>query len=800
MVSPSSVFLFLSLRRTSQLGLLLMGTLFAGGVFGDQSLPNNPITDTPNEQEAFPLYLEVILNQTSQPKLLPIIQRGQELFAQAADLRQLGFILDAAVTDVDSIALSSLPGLEVEYLINTQQLQLNAPLTLLSLPTIKLLAGASQTSPDATSSPGALVNYDLFLNQTGDSRQASAATELRVFGFGNGVFSNTSVTRAQRTKNTDWTSETVALDTFVEWSFPDNATRLIVGDSVSGGLDWTRSLRLGGVQFGRNFRLQPYRTTSPLASFVGKATLPSSVELYIDGMRRYQSEVPVGPFELNTMPGINGVGQAQVVTTDILGRTTTIDIPFYSTQQLLTEGLSDWSISLGAVHEDFGIRSFSYGDELVATGSVRYGVSNQLTMEGHAETAGNLLNGGIGAVWQPKLAGVISLAHTRSNENGVVGHQTAWRYNWSNSFFNFSTASQRTFGDYRDVATHYGTLPATISEQILAGVHAPSFGNFGASATRFDYTDDDERPSRYAGLYWSNSISNGAFLNLSYNQNLDDTEDRNLQFGINISFDNNYQSSSSVQRNADKNSYQTSLQRALPSDGGYGWRLQGGHNDESTNTSAEGSWQGDHGRIDVGVARSREQNTSYAEASGGLVLMNNQSFASRRIDDSFAVVSTNGISDVPVKLENRVIGHTNDRGNLLVTRLNAWQRNKLSIDPLDLPADNKVTVIDQIATPSNRAGTLVQFSIEKIRAAIVLLVDKDGQPLPVASQVRQQVPSDNPAFVGFDGQTYIENLQDQNRLQVNTPNGTCYAEFDYVVDENSSNYIGPIKCLENTSL
>ncbi len=795
----SSVFLSRLLRRTRRLATLLMGALLTGEVSGERYLSANAIIDHVNQQQAITLYLEVILNQTRQPTLLAITQQGNELFAQVSDLRQLGFTLQNYDSE-DSVALSALPGLEVAYRVNTQQLQLTAPLSLLSLPTTTLWAGMPQTAPTAMASPGALVNYDIYLNQDGDHRLASAATEFRLFGFGSGVFSHSAITRAQRTANNDWHNETVALDTFGEWSFPEHATRVILGDAISGGLSWTRPLRFGGIQFSRNFRLQPYRTTSPLASFVGKATVPSSVELYIDGMRRYQSEVPVGPFELTTVPGITGTGLAQVVTTDILGRTTTIDIPFYSTQQLLAEGLSDWSLNLGKVHEDYGIRSFAYANELVATGSIRYGVTNQLTMESHAETGGDLLNGGIGVVWQPQLAGVISLAHSRSHEGNAQGHQTAWRYSWSNSHFNFSAASQRSFGSYRDVATRYGSAPPKISEQILAGVHAVGFGNVGINATRFDYADSDERPSRYAGVYWSNSISRGIFLNLSYNQNLNDSADRNLQFGINLSFDRHYQFSSNVQRNANRNRYQASLQRALPSDGGYGWRLQNGHNGNMSNTSAEGSWQGNYGRVAAGIARSGDQHASYAQASGGLVWMNRQGFASRRINDSFAVVSTNGIPNVPVKLENRNIGYTNDKGNLLVTRLNAWQHNRLSIDPMDLPIDNKVTIVDQVTTPSDRAGTLVQFSVKKVRAAIVLLTDARGQPLPVASRVHQESRPDSLVFVGFDGETYLENLQDKNRIRVDLPNSTCYAEFDYPTLKDPISYIGPVPCLKETSL
>lgn len=59
---------------------------------------------------------------------------------------------------------------------------------------------------------------------------------------------------------------------------------------------------LGGLQIGSNFDLQPYMTTTPLPAFFGSATLPSAVELYVNGLKQYSGEVPAGPFELNTAP------------------------------------------------------------------------------------------------------------------------------------------------------------------------------------------------------------------------------------------------------------------------------------------------------------------------------------------------------------------------------------------------------------------------------------------------------------------------------------------------------------------
>src|SRR5699024_10169644 len=107
------------------------------------------------------------------------------------------------------------------------------------------------------------------------------------------------------------------------------------GDILTGSLSWSRSTRLGGLQFGSNFDLQPYMTTTPLPSFFGSATLPSEVELYINGLKQYSGDVPAGPFEINTAPSFSGVGNAQLVLKDALGQNTTLNFTLYDAQRLL---------------------------------------------------------------------------------------------------------------------------------------------------------------------------------------------------------------------------------------------------------------------------------------------------------------------------------------------------------------------------------------------------------------------------------------------------------------------------------
>lgn len=740
------------------------------------------------------LYLEVTLNQTRNRQLFRFVRRDERFFASMTTLLEIGFDVRGFADDGTRMhALDDFPGVVVRYDAGRQRIAIDAPLSQLSLSTT-LLNTPRDEAPHATdTSPGALLNYDLYASQQDGASNLTATAELRLFGIGNGVFSNTAVTRAYRDRSEDWRGETVRLDSSWQLSLPESAITVTVGDTYSGFLNWTRAVRLGGVQVGRNFALQPYRITAPLPSFLGEVAVPSAVDLYVNGIRQYSSEVPTGPFQLATVPGVTGAGNAQIVITDAFGRTRTLDFPFYATQQLLAKGLSDWSVTAGVVREDYGVRSFSYASDPVASGNLRYGISNTFTVEAHAEAGGGLANAGAGGLWLLGHAGVLSASYARSTLDDKSGFQTGLGYAWNNNRFNVSVDSQRTHSDYRDIASLYGSLPPRVSERALAGFTISSLGNLSLSYVRLSYPETGT--SRFAGAFWSRSFGRGWSANLSVNQNLDDDRDRSLSLGISVALDGGRQASTSLQRNGDRDNGIVDMSRPVPGDGGYGWRLQARDGDDGSGGLAEAGWINNVGRYGLGIASFDGDSYGYANASGGLVLMGGHAFASRNISDAFAVVSTDGIAGVPVRLENRLIGHTDADGMLLVAPLNAWERNKLSIDPMDLPANMRIADVDLLATPRDRAGARVRFAITPVRAAVVVMHDASGQPLPLGSRVQIDGAPGSEAMVGYDGETYLDALKPgKNLLRVETTAGTCYASFDYSSSEDAVPRIGPLTC------
>jgi outer membrane usher protein len=755
------------------------------GASGDALLPApTPLTATQT------LYLDVTLNRSPRG-LLPFSLDAGRLMAPASTLRQLGF----SVRGEAPLPLDALDGVVVRYDAALQTLALDAPLSQLTLPTT-LLERAAAPTPVASASPGALLNYDVYASHNQDAGNLALTTQWRVFGLGRGVLESTQLLRTyQEGRSGHWRGESVRLDSHWELDFPDSATTLTVGDFFSGFVDWSRPVRMGGVQIGRNYGLQPYRVLTPTPTFLGEAVVPSSVELYVDGLRQYNGEVPVGPFQLAAQPGISGAGNAQVVITDAYGRMQTVDFAFYGAQQLLAKGLTDWSLGVGRMRREYGVHSFAYDTPVLVSGTWRHGVSNRFTAEAHAEGGGGVANAGAGGWWLLGPGGVFNAAYAGSRVNGREGGQWALGYSWNNRRVNVNAATRRTHGDYRDLGALQEALPPDVTDQLTLGLTLGRAGAISASYLRLSYPDGDD--NRYASLFWNKTFSARWSAYLSFNQDLSDRDDRSVYLSVSASLGRNRQSSVSAQRNGDRRLYAVDVSQPVPGDGsqgGFGWRLQARDGDGGAGGLAELGWLNRVGRYALGASRQGDANFAYANAAGSLVWMGGHAFAAREVPDAFAVVSTDGIGGIPVRLENRLIGVTDANGLLLVTPLLSWQRNRLSIDTLDLPAEMRADRVDTWVTPRQNAGLGVAFGLRRTRQATVVLHDPLGLALPPGSRVH--LPDGRRTIVGYDGEAYLDDLPAQSRLRVETETGRCEVEVAVVgTADGTPLRIGPLRCL-----
>lgn len=750
------------------------------GVIAD----NTPLSGTE-------LYLDVTLNQNP-IGLARFSYDRDKLYASADSLRKIGLRIPADTPN--PVCLNDLPQLRVQYDVNQQTLALMAPLQQLDMG-ITQVNPEEVPNPEAATSRGLLMNYDLYASQ-GEKAQsnASAFTELRAFNT-LGVLSSTQISRyTGKSNNVSQNNGTVRLDTSWRTSFPRQAIALNVGDMLTSSVNWSRPTRIAGLQIGTDYSLQPYTQTTPLPSFFGSATLPSSVELYMNGVKYYNGEVPAGNFELNTLPNINGSGEAQVTMTDALGKTTVQSFSFYNDQSLLRQGLSEWSAEVGFVRNNYGYESFDYASTPAFSGTWRHGFSNSLTVGGHAEATESLINAGFSNDWIPgRNSGTISTALAASTDAGKNGFLYSVGYRWSNSRFNFSTTTIATARDYHDVATRYGGAPPSLNQSTVIGYNTESYGSF--SIGYLQYRSPGQPTQRYTNANWYQSVSNRVYLTAGLNQNVDHSRDRNLYLVLNVSFDNNINTSATVQRsNNDQMSYSLNASKTQPSEGGLGWNMVLNQQDAQQSGQGELGYLGRYCKVYGGYSNISGNQSGYAGADGALVLMGGGLFASQTINNGFAVVSTDGVPDVPVLLQNNPIGTSNDSGLLLVTPLNSYQKNEISINPMDLPANMRIDPVNAVAIPADRSGAMVNFTVKTVRSALIVLKDVKGEVIPEGSSVTLNNVRGQSAVVGFDGMVYFDTLEAHNTLSVATRTGHCTAQFNYPEKAQDIPQIGPLTC------
>jgi outer membrane usher protein len=755
------------------------------------------------------LYLEVSVNGARTGLVVPFQGGPKGLRTSVQGLRELG--IDPQLLGVagqDDFALDAVPGLSYTYDPANQSIDLKLG-DALRRP-LQLNARNVRASGAGSADPGILLNYDLY-GQQGVGTRVAALNELRLFGP-RGVLSSSgnAVLKGSGQRY-------IRYDTSWTWSDPVSLQSLQVGDFISPSLGWSRSLRMAGVVWRRNFDLRPDLLTYPLASMGGSAVVPSSVSLYVNGMQQYSTDVPGGPFVIDQVAGLNGAGQATVITRDALGRQVATTLPLYVDTRLLASGLSDFALAAGVLRRDYGLRSFRYERDPVLSASIRRGLSDALTLEAHTEAGPGLLNGGAGAMLRlGQAGGVLSGALAGSARRGgdPGGEAGGWGfsnmrrgalatlgYQYIAPRFGLDLQSSRATAGYADLGTGQGAPVIRVNDRASLNVNMGFAGS--ASASMVHYRTPGLAAVRLAALAWSRSLGRDTFLSLSAFQDLGrgDAARVNRGFSVTLSMSLGDRTSLSANSGRQGGVRATTLTatRAPDFDGGWGWGLQTSRNGAFDVSQAQVQYLGNAGQLSATTLRAGTTSSSSVGLSGSLVAMDGTLLAARHVGRGFALVST-GLPDIPVFNENRAIGHTGADGRLLVADLMPYTTNRIAIDPTNLPADMRLERTALAVVPLAGAGVVAGFPVERYRAATVIVHGADGKPLAAGTPVRLTGAPGNPLLlVGYDGVLFVDGLKqtmnETNELVVGEGAAACTLRFAYQPGaEGQLPVIGPLRC------
>ena len=639
------------------------------------------------------------------------------------------------------------------------------------------------------SSLGGFFNYSL-LGQTGAGAQdLSGLFDAGLFGP-YGVLTNSSALNLSSVATS--TPSFVRLDTTWFLDNPANMTSLRLGDSITQTGEWGRPVRFGGIQYGTNFNTRPGFITFPLQAASGVAALSSVVDVFVNGNRVGEQSVKPGPFSITNIPPITGQGDIQLVVRDAAGREQVITQPFYASTQLLRAGLEDFSYQAGFLRNNYGVESNDYGPAF-GTALYRRGITNQLTLEGEAEATPGIGAGGVVANYLAGDIVVLTAGGAASGGEAGAGGLGLLGFQHIDRRFSISARGAWTTPQFRQVGLPEGELPP---QRVAAASASYQMGRYGILS--FAWADEVFRDRPRAGLVAGTySITAGRLgfisLSLSYTTTQPHSTTALLTLTVPLGAMTSATFAAQQTRNAQgsvESELSAGVQQSLPVGEGWGYRLFATNHQ---NLQAGISAQNNVGTYILEAARFNDENFLRAGVTGGIGLVGGHPFLARQLDTSFAVVRVADFPNVTVYQDNQPVGRTDQAGLAVLPRLRAYDRNPVSVELDDLPADAKLDGNKLVAVPYARSGLLLDFPVMRERGVLLQIVLDDGEPLPPSSVV--VVEGRTEEFpVAYRGEVYLTDLGAKNRLRATYRGQSCDFELDVPPSTEAVQKLGPVAC------
>lgn len=761
------------------------------------------------------LLLAVSLNGQSTGIVEPFVELGTQLFATVGNLRKIGLRMPVSVRvqPQRSVALSSLEGVTFHYDRATQTLVIYQRRSHERITVIEPEPAQPARMP-VRSGTGMTLNYDASAFRNWNGTGVASHVGLRAFSPAGIVSSDWLELYGPATS---YDARAIRLNTTYSWSNPRTLRRVLVGDFISQGPTWARAVRLGGIGISSDFALRPDLVTFPLPALKGSVAVPSTVNVLVNDSQVLSRQVPAGPFEIPQIPVVTGAGRVSMTVTNALGQHTAVTLPFYASRRLLATGLQSYSLEAGWIRRRWGLMSNDYGP-FAAYAAWRRGLSDALTLDAHAEATSKVFMSGVGGAVRIGTLGVGTASLAVSGGPRGPGTQYAISIGRRARLLSFGLSLVIADAAFQDVAAADGDPVARKQLYATLGVSLGRYGNLGLAYAGLDQPAPSSTPGappaaqgvpptpliggvpvhtgetriRMLSMNYAVDVHNLSFYVAGF-EDFGASGDRGLTAGVTISLGARRSASADEEWDSPRAATRIQLMQNASQVGQWGYHLYSTLGTPA-HRFAEVRYDAPWATVTAGADNLAGRTTTRLGVRGAASWLDHALLLSNYINDSFAVVDTNGVPDVTVYDENRRAGRTNADGLLLVPDLRAFQINHLAINPDDVPASIAVPFASKNAIPQDRAGVIVRFPLKASDGALLKLAGPAGEPLPVGSIARLGATGEK-ATVGYGGEVYFDGLKRHNQVTVESHHHHyCRARFAYRSAVGSLPTIGPLTC------
>ena len=710
---------------------------------------------------ADPMFAAVSLNGADTGAVVTFERSGNTLFTPWRELKRLGLqVQPPAGANGDSPAdLARIPGLKYVIDSQTQSVALDAAPGLLPHRLIGP-ATAAYAKPDP-GAWGAAVDYAVNIQ----GKSGLVGGQARIFGP-MGVLTHGFVAAGSSSRLAARRLET----NFVVDDY-EHGRSLTIGDFISSNPSSGRAVRAAGVRLASDPGLRPDLFSQPLIEISGEAALPSTVELFVDGVRRYRATADPGRFTLQTPPMVNSRGELSLVVTDALGRQTVATRPFYTTSSLLRPGAIDYSLDAGWLREGYATDDDRYADAFAAFG-LRRGMTDNLTLESHGEVTAKLRAAGLGVAAALNRAVLMNAAVDVSDGEAGSGARLRLSARRETARYGLWATYDKRTGDFRELGRRESDDTPGQDFQVGGALRGDRWGDFSVT-----YNRRSSRGENYglATAAWSGTAGR---LNLFANATLatDRYGGKTVAIGFTAPLGGRGGLTSVAVDSSNGGRITAQATQPPPEDQGWGWRASGERalNDDRMRGDGELRFVSPLGEAALGVAADRRGASLRAYGSGSLIWLGGRPRMARASGEAVALVET-GQPNIELRVENHPVGRTGPDGKLLLVNLPAQATSRIEIAAESVDLSDTFEKAEVIVRPPRRGAARVSLPVRSTVNLQAQVVDGAGQQMPVGALVRLNGRASG--FVGFDGWIYLQDVGDQNVVEIDTPDGGCRFVF-----------------------
>lgn len=634
------------------------------------------------------------------------------------------------------------------------------------------------TSPEKASF-GAFLNYDFFYTKDENNHDFNTLSELGIFKD-NWIFRNSLIYRADNNSGDENKVDSIVrLSTTVDVEFLESYTRLTLGDTTNISNTLMNSFRFGGISWGTTYTERPDFIYWNIPALRGSAIVPSTVDLYINGVSIFQQSISPGDYNLQVGANIEKAGQAQIVVEDVLGNRTVQSFPVLISNRLLKPGLNEYNISLGKVRYNYDSKSDDYR-EFFTNLYFRRGISSQTTLGVNASYSEDLQN--LGLMWTQGVStyfvlDIVALA-SRTDEQDGYSAGVALSHNFGR--FNFGLSSRYASPGYNVLGYEGDFTPSKLENLFYLGFgDVPVIQNLYLNYVeqiKHKNTPNTSEDSKVLTAGFNRQITQNLSLGAGYSREFGNSDDSSAFISLTYDFGKNrnvymdYSTDGEVGLNYTKSSLeQVGLDYAVGVE----------RRNSQTVYDLYGLAKTNIGNLSVQHTQSDQFHQTQLNYRGAMVWLDRHFGFTKSVDNAFALVRVGNYPDVDIYRSLSPIGKTNKQGYLFVHDIIPYINYDIAFDENQLPIDDKIPYSSKKISTLAQRGYIIEFPVYQAQSRVIRLLDTNQQPFPAGTEVHLNNPEKDLYPVGSDGLVQLYGLlPGQYKLMIFTTGGkSCQADL-----------------------